>query len=60
MRRLVQLGSYESELVVDPFCGAGTTALAAYATDRFCITGDTNADYVAIAKGRIAEHKNEN
>jgi len=58
MQRLVQIGSYQSELVVDPFCGAGTTALAAYATDRFCITGDTNADYVAIAKGRISEHKN--
>jgi len=58
MQRLVQIGSYQSELVVDPFCGAGTTALAAYATDRFCITGDTNSDYVAIAKGRISEHKN--
>ena len=58
MQRLVEIGSYQSELVVDPFCGAGTTALAAYSKDRFCITGDTNADYVAIAKGRISEHKN--
>ena len=58
MQRLIEIGSYQSELVVDPFCGAGTTALAAYSKDRFCITGDTNADYVAIAKGRISEHKN--
>jgi site-specific DNA-methyltransferase (adenine-specific) len=53
-RRLVELGAYRGELVVDPFCGAGTTALACHDLGRRCVTSDTSAEYVRIAQGRIA------
>lgn len=55
MRRLVSVGSHPGELVFDPFCGAGTTALACHREQRPCITCDTNPEYVQIAKGRLAE-----
>jgi len=43
------------ELVVDPFCGSGTTALAAAALGRRWITYDVDADAVAIARSRLKE-----
>jgi DNA modification methylase len=53
-RRLVRVGSKPGELVLDPFCGAGTTARACREELRGCISGDTNEEYVQIAKGRLA------
>jgi DNA modification methylase len=54
MRRLVQIGSSCGELVVDPFCGAGTTAVACRDDGRACVTGDINEEYVRVALGRLA------
>ena len=42
-------------LVVDPFCGGGTTALAAKQSGRKCITCELDAEYAAIATKRIKE-----
>lgn len=53
-RRLVQVGSAPGELVVDPFCGSGTTPVAAQFEDRRCVAGDQSAAYVQIALGRLA------
>lgn len=41
--------------VLDPFGGAGTTALAASRLGRFAILIELNADYAAIAKRRIED-----
>lgn len=54
MRRLVQVGSAPGEFVVDPFCGAGTTAVACRDEGRACLTGDTDEGYVQVARGRLA------
>jgi DNA modification methylase len=54
MRRLVQVGSLPGELVVDPFCGAGTTPLACKHEGRRCVAGDQSPHYVQIARGRLA------
>ena len=54
IERLVQMGSDSGELVVDPFCGSGTTAVACAKHGRLCVTSDLNKDYIAIAKGRVA------
>lgn len=58
MERLVRIGSYPGELVIDPFCGSGTTPLAAEKVGgRSYRSCDQNADYVRIARGRIAQHR---
>ena len=53
--RLVCLGSHPGDLVIDPFCGSGTTAVAAFNNDRRCITSDLMDEYVRIARGRLAQ-----
>ena len=42
-------------LVVDPFCGGGTTAVAAKLSGRKWITCELDAEYAAIATKRIKE-----
>jgi len=59
MERLVSLGAGAGELVVDPFCGSGTTAVACAKSGRRCITSDLNNEYVDIAKGRVAKAMQE-
>jgi site-specific DNA-methyltransferase (adenine-specific) len=53
--RLIQLYSYEGEVVLDPFMGSGQTALAALKSGRRYIGYETNAGYVKRARARIAE-----
>lgn len=52
-RRLIQLYTYEGDLVVDPFCGSNTTGLAAYKANRRYIGIDQNIDYIRLGKRRI-------
>jgi tRNA G10 N-methylase Trm11 len=40
-------------LVLDPFMGAGTTAVVASKHNRFFIGIDLNPDYIALAKDRL-------
>lgn len=53
--RLIQLYSYEGEVVLDPFMGSGQTALAALKSGRHYVGYETNPDYVRHARARIAE-----
>lgn len=58
-RRLIDLYTYRRDLVLDPFMGSGSTAVAAVRTDRFYVGFDTDARYVAHAEGRVkAERAN--
>lgn len=52
--RLIHMNTYEGELVLDPFMGSGTTAVAAKRTGRHFIGYDTDAGYAAAAMERIA------
>jgi site-specific DNA-methyltransferase (adenine-specific) len=54
-RRLIELYTYRDDLVLDPFIGSGTTALAAIETGRHYVGFDTDDSYLAIARQRIAE-----
>ena len=49
---LVKIHSNEGDLVVDPFVGSGTTALAAQMHGRGFVGGDTDPRYVEIARER--------
>ncbi len=52
--RLIQLYTFADDVVLDPFLGSGTTALAAKQAGRRYVGYDTSADYVALAERRLA------
>jgi modification methylase len=54
-RRFIELFTYESDLVLDPFIGSGTTAVAAIETGRHFAGYETDPSYIAIAEERIAQ-----
>ncbi len=55
IRRLVLVSSNEGDLVLDPFMGSGTTAVAAKQTGRHFLGFDTSPEYVAMANRRLKE-----
>jgi modification methylase len=54
--RLIKLYTFENEVVLDPFMGSGTTALAALQTNRYFIGYEVNLDYIKIAEQRINKY----
>jgi len=53
MERLILLSSNEGDIVLDPFCGSGTTCVAAKMLNRKFIGVDSNIDYCTIATSRV-------
>jgi site-specific DNA-methyltransferase (adenine-specific) len=53
--RLIKLYTFEGEVVLDPFVGSGTTAIAALQTNRYYIGYDVEAKYVELAEKRIKD-----
>jgi DNA modification methylase len=56
-KRLIELYTYENDVVLDPFMGSGTTAVAALRTSRHFIGFDTDRSYITRANARITEEK---
>ena len=56
-KRLIELYTYRSDLVLDPFMGSGTTAIAALQTDRHFAGYEIQAQYRSNALDRIAEER---
>ena len=54
VERCMHLLTYEGDIVLDPFMGSGTTAVAAVNTGRRYIGYDTDAGYVRQARERVA------
>ena len=54
-RRLIQLYSFESDIVLDPFAGSGTTCVAALQSGRHFVAYERHKPYVALAEERITE-----
>lgn len=52
--RCILAGSRKGDLVLDPFGGAGTTALAALHHGREALLCELNPDYVALQRERLA------
>lgn len=52
--RLIQLFSFQEDVILDPFTGSGTTCLAALGCGRHYVGYDTNPDYIRLAEERIA------
>ena len=53
-QRLIELYTYRGDLVLDPFLGAGSTAVAAMRTGRRYCGYDTDPAYVELARRRVA------
>ena len=56
-RRLIELYTFEGDVILDPFMGSGTTAIAAVETSRHYIGYELDAKYVEIAQQRIQARK---
>lgn len=54
LTRIVQLASNADDVVLDPFCGSGTTLVAAHSLGRRWIGIDINPQAVEIARARLA------
>jgi site-specific DNA-methyltransferase (adenine-specific) len=57
--RLIQLYSFEGDVVIDPFCGSGTTCLSASKLNRNYIGFDISEKYVEISKNRIETYEKQ-
>ena len=51
--RLIQLYSFTNDIVLDPFMGSGTTAVAALKSERFYVGYEINEEYINLANNRI-------
>jgi site-specific DNA-methyltransferase (adenine-specific) len=51
--RLIQLYTYEGDVILDPFMGSGQTALAALQSGRHFVGYEIDEGYVALAERRI-------
>ncbi|HEY7704905.1 MAG TPA: site-specific DNA-methyltransferase [Acidimicrobiia bacterium] len=56
-RRLIELFTYRADLVLDPFIGSGTTAVAASRSGRRYVGYDTDAGYIELARTRLASDR---
>jgi len=54
--RIIKIGSFVHDVVLDMFCGSGTTPLACEQLNRKWIAIDINRDYCDITKKRVLEY----
>jgi len=52
-RRFIELYTFDGDLVLDPFMGSGSTAVAAVEGGRHYVGYDTDPAYVALAEERV-------
>ena len=59
MERIILLTTNEGDLIVDPFMGSGTTAIACHNLNRKFIGFEISAEYCEIARKRLNDVKNQ-
>lgn len=55
LNQIIKIATNEGDLVLDPFCGSGTTCVAAKHLNRAFIGIDISADAVQLAEQRLEE-----
>ena len=58
--RLIKLFSFTNDIVIDPFMGSGTTAIAAIKNNRNFVGYEINEEYINLANNRILKLKEKN
>ena len=58
--RLIKLFSFTNDIVIDPFMGSGTTAIAAIKNNRNFVGYEINEEYINLANNRILNLKEKN
>ncbi len=56
-RRLIELYTFQGDVVLDPFMGSGSTAIAALETSRHFVGYEIDPAYVEIAQARIQDFR---
>ena len=59
-RRLIELYTFNNDVVLDPFCGSGTTCLAAYRANRHYVGYEINQEYITLATNRLEAERESN
>jgi DNA modification methylase len=54
-KRLISVFSYPGETVLDPFCGTGTTLMAAHQLGRRGVGLDISTEFLELTKSRLTE-----
>ena len=57
--RLIQLYTFVGDVVLDPFCGSGTTCLSALKSGRHYIGYDIEKKYIELANERINQYTDQ-
>jgi site-specific DNA-methyltransferase (adenine-specific) len=57
--RLIKMFSFAGDTVLDPFCGTGSTAIAAIASGRDSLSCDIEPTYIEIASKNIEKASNQ-
>ena len=55
IQRIIELVTNDGDIVLDPFCGSGTTCVAAKSLNRKFIGIDKNPDAIELSKKRLSE-----
>lgn len=57
--RLIQLYTFKGDVILDPFMGSGSTAIAALKSGRKYVGYDIDPEYIKIAEERIAPYQQQ-
>lgn len=59
LKKILLASTREGDLVLDPFCGSGTTGVACKFLSRNFIGIDSNPDFIALAKERLMRYEEQ-
>ena len=57
-QKFINLYTYKNDLILDPFLGSGTTAIAAKLLERNFVGYEIEEEYIQIAKNRLKKEVN--
>ena len=57
-QKFINLYTYKNDLILDPFLGSGTTAIAAKLLERNFVGYEIEEEYIQIAKNRLKKDVN--